>query len=69
MEQEFQGEPGTQVIDRGAHLLALVLESDAPRGLTDLAADAGLPLAAVQRIVRAGGAERERPIVSLELHG
>jgi len=27
---------GTQVIDRGAQLLALVLESDAPRGLTDL---------------------------------
>jgi Zn-dependent peptidase ImmA (M78 family)/transcriptional regulator with XRE-family HTH domain len=40
-----------------------------PHALTDLAADAGLPLAAVQRIVRAGGAERVRPTVSLELHG
>ena len=37
MEQEFQPTAGTAVIDRGAQLLALVLEADAPRGLTDLA--------------------------------
>jgi len=60
MEQEFQGEErpeatgsGTQVIDRGAQLLALVLESDAPRGLTDLAADAGLPKSTASRLLGA----------------
>ena len=31
VEQEFQPTPGTQVIDRGAQLLALVLEAEAPR--------------------------------------
>jgi len=60
MEQEFQGEErpeatgsGTQVIDRGAQLLALVLESDAPRALTDLAADAGLPKSTASRLLGA----------------
>jgi DNA-binding IclR family transcriptional regulator len=60
VEQEFQegGDAGstgvgTQVIDRGAQLLALVLESDAPRGLTDLAADAGLPKSTASRLLGA----------------
>ena len=50
MEQEFQG---TAVIDRGAQLLALVLDSDSPRGLTDLAADAGLPKSTASRLLGA----------------
>jgi len=41
------------VIDRGAQLLALVLESDAPRGLTDLAQDAGLPKSTASRLIDA----------------
>jgi len=56
MEQEFQGGEGgagTQVIDRGAQLLTLVLEADAPRGLTDLAADAGLPKSTASRLLGA----------------
>ena len=67
MEQEFQGAEGaldeggdddgapagTAVIDRGAQLLALVLEADAPRGLTDLAADAGLPKSTASRLLGA----------------
>jgi IclR family transcriptional regulator, acetate operon repressor len=66
VEQEFQGEQaavpaggddepaaGTQVIDRGAQLLTLVLESDSPRGLTDLAADAGLPKSTASRLLSA----------------
>ena len=61
MEQEFQpaaGEgggtnAGTAVIDRGAQLLTLVLESDAPRGLTDLAQDAGLPKSTASRLLNA----------------
>ena len=61
MEQEFQPaagtamgtSAGTAVIDRGAQLLALVLESDAPRGLTDLAADAGLPKSTASRLLNA----------------
>src|SRR5215212_5680311 len=60
MEQEFQSAAstvgsgaGTAVIDRGAQLLALVLESDAPRGLTDLAADAGLPKSTASRLLGA----------------
>ncbi|HZG48882.1 MAG TPA: IclR family transcriptional regulator, partial [Thermoleophilaceae bacterium] len=44
---------GTQVIDRGAQLLTLVLESDAPRGLTDLAADAKLPKSTASRLLGA----------------
>ncbi|MEA2329958.1 MAG: IclR family transcriptional regulator, acetate operon repressor [Thermoleophilaceae bacterium] len=53
MEQEFQPVAGTQVIDRGAQLLALVLESEAPRGLTDLAADANLPKSTASRLLGA----------------
>ena len=53
MEQEFQPTPGTQSIDRGAQLLALVLESDAPRALSELAADAGLPKSTASRILGA----------------
>ena len=50
MEQEFQG---TAVIDRGAQLLALVLDADSPRGLTELAADAGLPKSTASRLLGA----------------
>ena len=53
MEQEFQPTPGTQSIDRGAQLLALVLEADAPRALGDLAADAGLPKSTASRLLGA----------------
>jgi DNA-binding IclR family transcriptional regulator len=53
VEQEFQKTPGTQSIDRGAHLLALVLEADAPRGLGELAADAGLPKSTASRLLGA----------------
>ena len=53
MEQEFQPAAGTAVIDRGAQLLALVLEADAPRGLTDLAQDAGLPKSTASRLLSA----------------
>jgi len=53
VEQEFQPTPGTQSIDRGAQLLALVLESDAPRALGELAADAGLPKSTASRILGA----------------
>jgi DNA-binding IclR family transcriptional regulator len=59
MEQEFQPaevaapSSGTAVIDRGAQLLTLVLESDTPRGLTDLAQDAGLPKSTASRLLNA----------------
>ena len=53
MEQEFQPAAGTAVIDRGAQLLALVLEADAPRALTDLAQDAGLPKSTASRLLSA----------------
>ena len=53
MEQEFQSTPGTQSIDRGAQLLALVLEAEAPRPLGELAADAGLPKSTASRILGA----------------
>ncbi len=53
MEQEFQPAPGTQTIDRGAQLLALVLASEAPRALGDLAADAGLPKSTASRLLGA----------------
>jgi len=53
VEQEFQATPGTQVIDRGAQLLALVLESEAPRPLGELAADAGLPKSTASRLLGA----------------
>jgi IclR family transcriptional regulator, acetate operon repressor len=53
VEQEFQSSPGTQTIDRGAQLLVLVLESDAPRALGELAADAGLPKSTASRLLSA----------------
>ena len=53
MEQEFQPAKGTQTIDRGAQLLALVLEADAPRELGELAADAGLPKSTASRLLSA----------------
>jgi IclR family transcriptional regulator, acetate operon repressor len=53
VEQEFQPSPGTQSIDRGAQLLALVLESEAPRPLGELAADAGLPKSTASRLLGA----------------
>ena len=45
--------PGTQSIDRGAQLLALVLEAKAPRALGELAADAGLPKSTASRLLAA----------------
>ena len=48
------------VIDRGAQLLALVLEADAPRGLTDLAQDAGLPKSTASRLSERARAQRPR---------
>ncbi len=53
MEQEFHPTPGTQSIDRGAQLLALVLESDGPRARGELAADAGLPKSTASRLLGA----------------
>jgi len=53
MEQEFQSAPRTQSIDRGAQLLALVLESEAPRALGELAAEAGLPKSTASRLLGA----------------
>ena len=41
------------MIDRGAQLLTLVLEADAPRGLTQLAEDAGLPKSTASRLLGA----------------
>src|SRR3954463_11240408 len=67
MEQEFQPAAGTAVIDRGAQLLALVLESDAPRGLTDLAADAGLPKSTASRLL--GALERNGLVEQEGLRG
>lgn len=54
VEQEFQvAAPRTQVIDRGAQLLTLVLESEIPRGLSELAADAGMPKSTASRLLGA----------------
>ena len=53
MEQEFQSAPRTQSIDRGAQLLALVLEAEAPRALGELAAEAGLPKSTASRLLGA----------------
>ena len=41
------------MIDRGAQLLALVLESESPRGLTELASAAGLPKSTASRLLGA----------------
>jgi IclR family transcriptional regulator, acetate operon repressor len=67
VEQEFQTTPGTQVIDRGAQLLALVLESEAPRPLAELAADAGLPKSTASRLL--GALERNGLIEQEGLRG
>jgi IclR family transcriptional regulator, acetate operon repressor len=57
MEQEFQPAAGTQTIDRAAQLLTLVLEAEAPRGLTELADDAALPKSTTSRLL--GALERQ----------
>jgi DNA-binding IclR family transcriptional regulator len=67
MEQEFQASSGTQVIDRGAQLLALVLEARAPRGLGELAADAGLPKSTASRLL--GALERNGLVEQEGLRG
>src|ERR1044072_1247276 len=67
MEQEFQASPGTQVIDRGAQLLALVLDSEAPRPLGELAADAGLPKSTASRLL--GALERNGLVEQEGLRG
>jgi IclR family transcriptional regulator, acetate operon repressor len=67
MEQEFHGSPGTQVIDRGAQLLALVLESESPRPLGELAADAGLPKSTASRLL--GALERNGLVEQEGLRG
>jgi IclR family transcriptional regulator, acetate operon repressor len=58
MEQEFQvqGEgpaPGTQVVDRAAQLLVLVLEQEDGRGLVQLAEEADLPKSTASRLLAA----------------
>jgi IclR family acetate operon transcriptional repressor len=57
MEQQFQpprgSAAGTQVIDRAAHLLTLVLDSDRPRGLVELALAAELPKSTASRLLSA----------------
>jgi DNA-binding IclR family transcriptional regulator len=64
MEQQFQdmdrreGPQGTQAIDRAAQLLTLVLDSDEPLGVGDLAHAAELPKSTASRLVS-----------SLERHG
>jgi IclR family acetate operon transcriptional repressor len=67
VEQEFQPTHGTQTIDRGAQLLALVLESEAPRALGDLAADAGLPKSTTSRLL--GALERNGLVEQEGLRG
>src|SRR3954467_8784961 len=64
VEQEFQdgdrgaAPTGTQAIDRAAQLLTLVLDSDEPLGVGDLALAAALPKSTASRLVS-----------SLERHG
>jgi IclR family transcriptional regulator, acetate operon repressor len=64
MEHEFQGvdqrgvPQGTQAIDRAAQLLTLVLDSEEPLGVSDLASAAELPKSTASRLVS-----------SLERHG
>ena len=68
MEQEFQpASPGTQSIDRGAQLLTLVLEAEAPRALGELAADAGLPKSTASRLL--GALERNGLVEQEGLRG
>jgi DNA-binding IclR family transcriptional regulator len=45
--------PGTQVVDRAAQLLVLVLESEEPRGVGELARDAQLPKSTASRLLAA----------------
>jgi IclR family acetate operon transcriptional repressor len=67
VEQEFQPSQGTQTIDRGAQLLALVLESEAPRGLGELADEAGLPKSTASRLL--GALERNGLVEQEGLRG
>lgn len=55
VEHEFQPReaPGTAAVDRAARLLALVVEGDGPRALTELAAEAGLPKSTASRLLTA----------------
>lgn len=53
MEQVFQKSSGTQAIDRGALLLALVIEAGEPLGVSDLAMRAELPKSTVSRLMGA----------------
>jgi IclR family transcriptional regulator, acetate operon repressor len=64
VEQEFQG---TQTINRAAQLLTLVLESEHPLGLTELAGDAALPKSTASRLL--GALEREGLIQQRGLRG
>jgi IclR family transcriptional regulator, acetate operon repressor len=64
VEQEFQG---TQTINRAAQLLTLVLESERPRGLTELADDASLPKSTASRLLSA--LERQGLITQRGLRG
>lgn len=67
MEQEFQPAPGTQAIDRGAQLLALVLDAGEPRALAELAAAAGLPKSTASRLL--GALERNGLVEQEGLRG
>jgi IclR family acetate operon transcriptional repressor len=64
VEQEFQG---TQTINRAAQLLTLVIESEQPRALTELADDAALPKSTASRLL--GALEREGLIQQQGLRG
>ena len=64
MEQEFQG---TRTINRAAQLLTLVIESEQPRALTELADDAALPKSTASRLL--GALEREGLIQQQGLRG
>src|SRR3954463_11056056 len=58
MDQRDAAPQGTQAIDRAAQLLTLVLDSDHPLGVGDLATAAELPKSTASRLVS-----------SLERHG
>ncbi|MEA2313071.1 MAG: hypothetical protein QOE28_3039 [Solirubrobacteraceae bacterium] len=58
MEQEFHGpakaaQPGSQTVDRAAHLLALVLEGETARGVGELAQESELPKSTASRLLAA----------------
>ncbi len=65
--KSFNPSPGTQSIDRGAQLLTLVLEAEAPRALGELAADAGLPKSTASRLL--GALERNGLVEQEGLRG